>query len=70
MMATRPFPSFWIYKDTAGYWRWTYHARNGEAIAVSSESYVKRSDCRRGIDLMKGSSASPVWTPTDLVDAQ
>ena len=37
-MSTVSYPCYWLYKDTAGYWRWTYYASNGKAISVSSES--------------------------------
>lgn len=67
-MAGRPFPSYWMYKDNRGEWRWTYHASNGEEIAVSSEGYKRRADCQRGIDIMRESANSPVWMPADLVD--
>lgn len=69
-MAQRPFPSYWMYKDNTGEWRWTYHASNGQAIAVSSEGYKRRADCERSIEIMKSSSASPVWLPNDLANAQ
>jgi len=68
-MPARPFPSYWMYKDNANQWRWTYHAANGRAIAVSSEAYHNRSDCERSIDIMKASSSSEVWMPTLLVNA-
>jgi uncharacterized protein len=68
-MAQRPYPSYWMYKDNKNEWRWSYEASNGETIAVSSEGYKKRSDCQRGIDIMKASSNSPVWMPTDLLNA-
>ncbi|MFC4593839.1 YegP family protein [Sphingobium tyrosinilyticum] len=45
-------------------WRWTYEASNGKTIAVSSESYSNKSDCQRGIDIMKASDTSPMWMPT------
>lgn len=60
----RTYPSYFIYRDNKGLWRWTYEASNGRTIAVSSESYYNKSDCERGIEIMKASSASPVWTPT------
>jgi uncharacterized protein len=56
-----------MYKDNRGEWRWTYEASNAETIAVSSEGYVKRSDCERGIEIMKASSNSLTWLPSDLV---
>jgi len=64
-MATRTYPSYLLYKDTAGYYRWSYAASNGLIIAVSSESYVAKSDCQRGIDIMKASFASPVFDSTN-----
>ncbi|MEO5772905.1 MAG: DUF1508 domain-containing protein [Sphingomicrobium sp.] len=68
-MNSRPYPSYWIYRDRSGQWRWTYEARNGETIAVSSESYIRRADCEHAIDLMKASSGNPVWTPTSDLKA-
>lgn len=50
-----------MYKDRAGYWRWTFYAANGEAIAVSSESYVNKADCRHSIELVKNSRSAPVF---------
>jgi len=57
------YPCFYQYKDTAGYWRWTYYASNGKAISVSSESYVAKADCQRSIDIMKASHSSTVYEP-------
>ena len=68
-MSNRPFPSYWMYKDNKGEWRWTYHASNGLAISVSSESYKRRADCERSIEIMRGSHSSPTWMPSDLVKA-
>jgi uncharacterized protein YegP (UPF0339 family) len=56
-------------KDNRGEWRWSYEASNGKTIAVSSESYKRRADCMRGIEIMQGSSNSEVWMPEDLVNA-
>lgn len=68
-MATRQYPSYWMYKDSQGLWRWSYEASNGKTIAVSSESYHHRSDCERGIEIMKGSASSPIWMPSELLNA-
>lgn len=68
-MATRPYPSYWMYRDNQRLWRWSYEASNGKTIAVSSESYHNRADCQRGLDIMKASHSSPVWMPNDDVDA-
>jgi uncharacterized protein len=68
-MAQPPFPSFWMYKDNQSKWRWTYEASNGKTIAVSSESYHRRADCMRGIEIMQTSSKSEVWLPSELANA-
>ena len=68
-MAERTYPSYWMYKDNRGEWRWTYDAVNGKTISVSSEGYHNRSDCERSIEIMKESSNSPVWFPSHLSDA-
>jgi len=68
-MAERTYPSYWLYKDNRDEWRWTYEASNGKTIAVSSEGYKKRSDCERGIEIMKASSSSPTWFPSHLLNA-
>ena len=52
-----------MYRDNRGEWRWRYDAINGRTIAVSSESYVKRSDCRHSISIMQQSYNSEVWVP-------
>jgi uncharacterized protein YegP (UPF0339 family) len=68
-MATRTFPSYWLYRDVQKKWRWTYHAENGLAIAVSSESYERRAGAQRGIDILKASYNSQVWLPNEDADA-
>ena len=50
-----------MYKDRSGYWRWTLKASNHEPIAVSSESYVRKSDAQHGLDLTKSSFNAPVY---------
>ena len=69
-IAQRPLPSYWLYKDNAGEWRWTYHGKNGEEIAVSSESYKRRIDANHAIDLMKASHGSEVWLPGNVATDQ
>jgi len=51
---------FILYKDTAGYWRWTLKAPNHEPIAVSSESYARKADAEHGIGLTKSAHNAPV----------
>ena len=52
---------YWVYKDRANQWRWTYYAANGRKIADSAEGYNNEADCLHGIALMKGSANSPVY---------
>lgn len=49
-----------MYRDNQHQWRWTFYSNN-RAIAVSSESYVNKADCQRGIELVKGSNNAPVY---------
>jgi len=66
-MADRPYPSFLIYKDKAGEYRWKYQASNAKIIADSGEGYNRKSDCQHGIDLIKGTnSQTPVWKTADV----
>ena len=55
------YPCYRVYKDSKGEWRWTYHAKNGEPIGVSSEGYKNKADCSNGVTLMKVSSTSPTY---------
>ena len=49
-----------IYKDTAGYYRWTLYSTNNKKIADSGEGYNNKTDCIAGINLVKGSKDAPV----------
>ncbi len=60
-MASITYPCYYQYKDAKNEWRWTYYARNGRVISVSSESYQNRSDCAHAIGLMKGSASDAVY---------
>jgi uncharacterized protein YegP (UPF0339 family) len=42
-----------VYQDTVGRWRFRVRAGNGEIVAVSSESYKRTSDARRGANDMR-----------------
>lgn len=60
-MSGLTYPCYHMRKDVRGEWRWTYFARNAEAIAVSSEGYRNRSDCEHSIQLLKGSNSDKVY---------
>lgn len=52
--------SYYVYKDTAGLWRWYLEAANNRKIANSGESYHNKADCLSAIALVKGSAGAPV----------
>lgn len=69
-MSVRPpdglrYPCYWMYRDDKKLWRWVYYGDNAEEIAVSSESYVNKADCRRGVDIMRASHNSEIFAPKD-----
>lgn len=53
--------AYYVYKDTAGYWRWRLVAANNRIIATSGESYHNKADCVSAISLVKGSASAPVY---------
>ena len=52
---------FELYQDGRLEWRWRLKARNGEIIAVSSESYQHKMDCTHAIDLVRASYNAPTY---------
>ena len=52
---------FRIYKDGTGKYRWHLIAANHkDIIADSGQGYVNLADCKRGIEIVKGSFAATV----------
>lgn len=51
---------FQIYTDQSGYWRWRLVAGNHEIIA-HGESYTRRDNCLKAVQLVKGSGTAPVY---------
>ena len=49
---------FQLYKDQSGQWRWRLLAQNGKIVATSGESYINKSDCLHGIDLVKSTTST------------
>lgn len=43
-------PTFTVYQDAAGQWRWRLQHKNGRIIADSGEAYTRRRDCLRAVD--------------------
>jgi uncharacterized protein YegP (UPF0339 family) len=48
--------TFTIYKDARNEFRWRLRANNNEIVADSAEGYNNKSDCQRGIDIVKRES--------------
>ena len=46
-------PTFQVYEDNAGEWRWRLVASNGNIIADSGEGYQSKQGVKRGIDSVK-----------------
>lgn len=65
-MATRPYPSFLIYLDTRGEFRWRLQASNAKVIADSGEGYKNLADCERGIELVIGSASYETWEEEEV----
>ena len=65
MAETRPYPSFYIYVDEAGEYRWRYQASGNHKIeADSGEGYTTYAECLDGINLVKAGWDAPVWRST------
>ncbi|MBN9506565.1 MAG: DUF1508 domain-containing protein [Altererythrobacter sp.] len=60
-MANRPYPSFLIYIDNRGEFRWKLQASNTKVIADSGEGYKSLGDCEHGISLVQQSGDYPIW---------
>ena len=53
--------TYWMFRDTRGHWRWQLIAANGsDIIATSGEGYVNKAWCRHMIDVVAGSSGTPI----------
>jgi uncharacterized protein len=65
-MATRPFPSFLIYIDQRGEFRWKLQAGNSKTIADSGEGYKNLADCEHAIGLVQASDRYQIWENEDV----
>lgn len=43
-------PTFIVYQDHAGGWRWRLQHRNGRIIADSGDGYMRKRDAMRAVD--------------------
>lgn len=65
-MAQRTYPSYLIYKDKSGDYRWKYQAVNGQILADSGEGYRTKKDCKHGMDQVRASSKDAVYRDTGV----
>ncbi|MGE5721837.1 MAG: YegP family protein [Sphingomonadales bacterium] len=59
-MKQRPLPSFLIFRDSKGGWRWNFASPSGRIIAVSSVAYQHRQGCAKAIRMLQGQVEIPV----------
>jgi len=58
-------PTFELYEDSAGEWRWRLVAVNGNIIADSGEGYASKQGARRGIDSVRRTAPEAVVSEVD-----
>jgi uncharacterized protein YegP (UPF0339 family) len=56
----RPTPSFLVFRNQQGRWRWNFAAANGKIVAASTVAYERREGCMRALKQMKGQIDVPV----------
>jgi uncharacterized protein YegP (UPF0339 family) len=59
-VAQRPTPSFLLFQDPGGNWRWNFAGPGGRIVAASTVAYPKREGCVRAIRMMKQLADVPV----------
>jgi uncharacterized protein YegP (UPF0339 family) len=67
-MPNRPYPSFLLYKDRQGQFRWRCESANYKTIADCSEGYHNLADCEHGLSLLK--SPLPIWETPDVTQSR
>lgn len=53
-------PTYMLYEDSAGEWRWQLRSGNNRIIADSGEGYSNKQDCLHAIELVKNSRDAEV----------
>jgi uncharacterized protein YegP (UPF0339 family) len=65
----RIFPSFLIFLDEKGYFRWSYSESPQRTLCTSPETFERMADAEAAIELMRRSRASQIWS-TDEAKAK
>lgn len=63
-MSETKYPCYIMEEDNKGEWRWVFYAKNGKAIAVSSEGYKAREDCLRSVEIVQASGSAQKYVKT------
>jgi uncharacterized protein YegP (UPF0339 family) len=59
-VANRPCPSFLIFEDQKGYWRWNFADAAGRIVAASTIAFARPAGCVRTIKQIRGAAPLPV----------
>jgi uncharacterized protein YegP (UPF0339 family) len=65
MAGNRPYPSFLIYLDDKGEFRWIFDVAREQTLAVGAKGYRRVADCEAAIEQMKQSRSAVVWVTQD-----
>lgn len=60
-MTKRTFPSFLLYPDENGRWRWSYADSSGNEVAAATAAYGTRDSCMRAIRDLQQSDGQPAY---------
>ncbi len=67
-MATRPYPSFLLFRDANKQFRWRCEAANGKIIANCGEGYHNLADCEYALGLLQ--SPLEVWETQEVTQSR
>jgi uncharacterized protein YegP (UPF0339 family) len=65
-----PFPTFWVYRDDKGSWRWKFAVAEGEFSAESSGHYSSPQDCAQAIKHLQASRAVAIFGSLEDLEAE
>jgi len=59
-MAQRPFPSFLVFSDQHGHWRWNFADATGKIVAAGNQSFQRPAGCAKAIQSLAAAGGAPV----------
>jgi uncharacterized protein len=60
-MPARTYPSFLVFIDEKGEWRWRYDASATEPVVQSHRGFLTLEDCKRSIRVMGEYADKEIW---------